>query len=84
MVIKGRVQGVFFRASTREEAARLNLAGWVRNLSNGNVEVVAEGERAALEKLVEWSHQGPPYAEVTHVETNEGPFTGEFKTFQVR
>ncbi len=66
--ISGRVQGVWFRASTRDEGAQLGLNGWVRNLPDGRVEVVAQGERAPLERLLAWLHQGPPGARVDAVE----------------
>jgi acylphosphatase len=84
LYIQGRVQGVFFRASTRDEASSLNLKGWVRNLPDGGVEVLAEGGRKTLQKLVDWCRHGPPYAEVTQVDVLEEPYTGEFDTFDVR
>lgn len=65
---KGRVQGVFFRASTQQEAARLGLTGWVRNEADGSVLIHARGEENVLDKLIEWCHQGPPNARVTDVE----------------
>ena len=64
--IEGRVQGVFFRAATLEQAGRLGLKGWVRNCPDGSVEVVAEGERKKIEELVSWCHHGPPGAHVHH------------------
>lgn len=69
--VSGRVQGVFFRFSTRDQALRLGLSGWVRNRSNGNVELLACGEQAALARLLDWLHQGPPMAKVTQVEVND-------------
>jgi len=68
--VSGRVQGVFYRQSTAGEAARLGLAGTVRNLPDGLVEVVAEGQRAAVESLVAWCRRGPPSARVDHVEAS--------------
>ncbi len=82
--IQGGVQGVFFRASTREEAVRLHLAGWVRNLPDGSVEVLAEGAKNPLQELAEWCRHGPPYANVTHVEVSDEPYIGEFHTFETR
>ena len=82
--VQGRVQGVFFRASTRDEAVRLNLNGWVRNLPDGRVEVVAEGDRPSLRQLTEWCRQGPPHAKVAGLDHGEEPYRGEFKTFEVR
>lgn len=66
--IIGRVQGVFFRAETRDTARRLGLAGWVRNLSDGSVEALFEGERREVESAVEWCGTGPPAARVVTVE----------------
>ncbi len=65
--VTGQVQGVFFRAATREEARRLGLTGWVRNLPNGEVEVVACGDDTQLQDLVEWLWKGPPSARVQNV-----------------
>lgn len=67
-LIEGRVQGVFFRASTREQARRLGLAGIARNLADGRVEVIAAGEAEAIETLAGWLHHGPPQARVDRVE----------------
>jgi acylphosphatase len=66
--VHGRVQGVWFRDSTRREALRLGIAGHAINLSNGNVEVLAVGPGVALQELERWLHVGPPVARVTHVE----------------
>lgn len=66
-VVRGRVQGVWFRASTREQAVRLGLSGHAMNLADGSVEVVACGEAAALEALATWLWQGPEMAEVADV-----------------
>ena len=67
-VVSGRVQGVFFRASTREEAQRLGLTGHARNLADGTVEVVACGDDAALAQFERWLALGPPLAQVSRVE----------------
>ncbi len=67
-LVSGRVQGVFFRASTRTEALRLGLTGHARNLPDGRVEVLAVGEVAAIEVLTKWLWRGPPAAEVRAVE----------------
>jgi acylphosphatase len=66
--VSGRVQGVFFRASTREEALRLRLSGYASNLRDGRVEVYAEGEAVALDKLELWLRRGPPLARVNEVQ----------------
>ncbi|MEO0593314.1 MAG: acylphosphatase [Myxococcota bacterium] len=82
--ITGRVQGVFFRASALERAQSLNLLGWVRNLPDGAVEVVAEGPRYALEQFVEWCNQGPPAAEVDDVRARFSSALNEFRTFSIQ
>ena len=84
LVISGRVQGVGFRFSAYDEAKDLALAGWVRNLPNGEVEIVAEGSRENLQMLAAWAHLGPPPAHVTAVREDWLDFTGEFTQFQIR
>src|ERR1700730_3444705 len=84
LVISGRVQGVGFRFSAYDEAKDLALAGWVRNLASGDVEIVAEGKRENLQMLAAWAHLGPPSAHVTQVREDWSDFTGEFKDFQIR
>lgn len=83
IIVVGMVQGVFFRASALEQAQSLNLVGWVKNLPDGSVEVLAEGPRYALEQLVEWCKQGPPAAEVEEVIPRWATFLDEFKTFMI-
>lgn len=82
--IRGKVQGVWYRASAREEARKLNLAGYVQNCPDGSVEVVAEGPRPALERLMAWCHQGPPAAQVNLVDSEWLPPTGEFDAFDIK
>ncbi|MEX1082027.1 MAG: acylphosphatase [Halofilum sp. (in: g-proteobacteria)] len=67
-LVRGRVQGVFFRASAQEEARRLGLTGWVRNLPDGRVEVLACGDGPTLERFREWLREGPPDARVDAIE----------------
>lgn len=67
-IVSGKVQGVFFRASAREEALRLGLRGWAKNLPDGRVEVIAAGDGAALEDLAAWLREGPPMARVEDLE----------------
>ena len=81
--VTGLVQGVFYRQSTASEAGRLGLTGSVRNLSDGSVEVVAEGARAAVEGLVAWCRRGPPSARVASVEVEWGAPTGAPGPFAV-
>jgi acylphosphatase len=75
--IHGRVQGVWFRESMRREAERLNLTGWVRNLLDGSVEAVIQGDGDAVEALIAWSRSGPPLAQVVRIEIDiaQGTFT---------
>ena len=82
-LIRGRVQGVCYRMFACDEAARLGLTGWVRNLRDGSVEVVAEGDEGALRELVTWCRQGPPAARVTDVEADYLQASGEFEEFVV-
>jgi acylphosphatase len=82
--VRGLVQGVYFRASTSDEARRLHLTGWVRNEPDGSVTALAEGPRAAVEALVAWAHQGPPSARVDHVDVEWSAPTGEHQDFTVR
>ncbi len=70
VLIEGLVQGVFFRESTRRVAYRERLSGWVRNLADGSVEAVFEGERPAVERAIAWCHHGPPDAAVQAVQLN--------------
>jgi acylphosphatase len=72
-MVTGKVQGVWFRASTREQAMRLHLQGLARNLPDGSVEVIAQGEEAALALLESWLWQGPPAAEVSNVQRHDLP-----------
>lgn len=81
--ISGRVQGVFFRAYTRETAMTLNLTGWVRNLYDGSVEGVFEGDDKNVQSMLEWCKKGPPHAVVRHVDASEEPYTGEFRDFRI-
>lgn len=81
--ISGRVQGVCFRARTQAQAKSLCLTGWVRNLTDGRVEVLAEGSAEILEQLLAWCQQGPPSAEVTNIEIDWTPATQEFTRFQI-
>ena len=72
-IVRGRVQGVFFRASTREQALKLGITGHASNLDDGNVEVVACGASEALDALQEWLRRGPPSARVEGVAREELP-----------
>lgn len=84
LIIRGRVQGVGFRFSAYDEAKDPALTGWVRNLSRGDVEIIAEGRRENLQMLAAWAHLGPPSAHVTHVREDWAESTGEFSEFRIR
>ncbi len=84
VIIDGRVQGVFFRYATREEANGLGVKGWVKNRRDGRVEAVFEGDESSVRKMVEWCHQGPPHAVVNKVDLNWEEFSGEFGGFDIR
>jgi len=81
--ISGLVQGIFFRAATRTLAIQLNLTGWVRNLRDGRVEVVAEGEKENIDKLIQFLRKGPPGARVEKIEIKTEDYKDEFKDFKV-
>lgn len=84
LFISGFVQRVGFRHATRHKAQELGLIGWVRNAENGEVEVVAEGEKEELEELVKWCHQGPPAAQVEKVDVDWQQATREFQGFEIK
>ncbi len=83
VLIEGRVQGVFFRASTRDEARARGLAGWVRNLADGRVEAVFEGDKAVVENMLAWCRKGPAYAYVDYVLEDWQPYQGDLMDFRV-
>jgi acylphosphatase len=83
LIIDGRVQGVYFRASAWEQAIQLGVKGWVRNRADGSVELLAEGERRKIEDLVSWCHHGPPGAHVHHVGLEWQEFQNEFREFRI-
>jgi acylphosphatase len=84
IIISGRVQGVFYRAFTRELALNLDLNGWVRNLYDGNVEAVFEGEKHVIEQAIKKCHIGPPGSRVTDIEVHWETFVGDQKGFMIR
>jgi acylphosphatase len=83
-IIKGFVQGVWFRATTREQALAHQVTGWVKNTSDGNVETVFEGEAEDVERVLQWCHQGPAGATVQNVEVKPEAYQGEFATFSIK
>jgi len=84
LFIEGRVQGVFFRAYTQEEAQKRKLTGWVKNLYDGSVEAVFEGEERDVQSMIDWCHSGPPHAVVTDVSVEIEDYGGAYSDFSVR
>lgn len=83
VLIEGQVQGVFFRASTRDEARARGLTGWVRNLPDGRVAALFEGEKRMVENMLAWCRKGPPFAYVDHVEVEWQPALGDMTDFRI-
>ena len=83
LIISGRVQCVYFRASAREVAHAQQVSGWVRNRYDGDVETVVEGEEGAVQRFITWCHDGPPGARVCAVQVAIEPYTGEFHDFRI-
>jgi acylphosphatase len=81
--VSGRVQGVFFRHNTKNQAQNRGLTGWVRNLSDGSVEAVFEGDEHAVKSMVEYCHHGPRGADVTKVSVDWEPYRDEFQNFSI-
>jgi len=82
--VEGYVQGVFFRYETSKAASSLNVNGWVRNLADGRVEAVFEGEKENVEEMVKFCRRGPPGAHVDDVEVKWQTYHGEFSGFEIR
>ena len=83
-LISGRVQGVCFRMYTQQQARIFGITGWVRNLQDGRVEVLASGEENNIKQLQRWLRNGPSMARVTHIEINEPVQGEEFEEFSIR
>jgi acylphosphatase len=83
LVVRGRVQGVYFRASAEREARQLGLTGWVKNRPDGAVELVAEGEEDQVKDFLTWAQHGPSTARVDKVETRWRSYTGEYPEFRI-
>ncbi len=84
ILVSGRVQGVWYRVTTRQKALALGLVGWVRNLPDSRVEIVAEGTLAQLDELVSWCRRGPSLARVSDAGFTVEEPSGEFSAFEVR
>ncbi|MFQ6011002.1 MAG: acylphosphatase [Nitrososphaerales archaeon] len=83
LTISGKVQGVFFRASLRDQARELGVSGWVRNTSDGNVEALIEGEPRELDRIINWSRIGPPGAVVDKVREQEESIGLDMSSFDI-
>lgn len=83
-MISGRVQGVFYRSETRKTAQRLGLSGWVRNLANGDVEAVFEGDGDTIARMLEWCKTGPPSARVEKVDADWEEPRKDVEGFEIR
>lgn len=82
--VSGRVQMVFFRDSMRRKARRLGLTGWVRNLDDGRVEAIFEGEESSVQEMISWAGQGPALAKVKDLGVLFEEYIGEFNDFEIR
>ncbi len=83
LVVQGRVQGVFFRATAQREARQNALTGWVKNRKDGSVEMVVEGEEDAVKDFLAWANAGPSTARVDKVDIKWRSYTGEFSDFRI-
>jgi acylphosphatase len=81
---KGRVQGVFFRANTKDFAEQIGVFGWVRNMPDGSVGAVFEGDKDKIKILIDWCKTRQPHAKVTKADVTWGDYTGEFPGFEIR
>ena len=83
VIVHGRVQGVAFRNYTCRQALELGVTGWIRNLPDGAVEGLFEGDNSAVTSLVEWCRSGPPAAQVERLDIRDGVYRGEFESFAI-
>jgi acylphosphatase len=80
--VSGRVQGVFFRSETIQEATKQNVTGWIANLPDGKVEAVFEGEEQQVNKMIDFCRHGPPAARVTSIQVLQEPYSGKYTSFE--
>ena len=83
-IISGRVQGVFFRMETKRAADGIGVFGWARNLRDGTVEALFEGDKDRVDAVLAWCQEGPPHANVSDVKVDWEDYAGEFSKFDVR
>lgn len=81
--VSGQVQGVCFRGDTQQIARELGITGWVKNLPDRKVEIIAEGEKEKVKQMVDWVKQGPPAAQVNNIDIEWQEYKGEFKDFYI-
>lgn len=84
VIISGKVQGVWYRASTKQMADQIGITGWVRNTSEGNVEAIFEGEKKLINEMIEWCNQGPPLAKVDNVTIKKMENEKNFDSFMIK
>lgn len=84
VIVRGLVQGVFFRAHTRVKAKELGIRGWVKNLPDGKVEAIFEGERDKVQEIIEWAREGPPAAQVKGLDLEWQEHQEEFDNFDIK
>jgi len=83
VLISGRVQGVWYRATTKQKAEQLGINGWVKNTSDGNVEAVFEGNEDLVDQMVKWCYEGSELSKVNNIQVKSEKHTGEFKDFKI-
>lgn len=83
IIVSGIVQGVFFRTKTKEAADRLKISGWAKNKKDGTVEIIAEGDKDSVDRLIQWCRQGPRGALVEDLKLTREEYRGEFNSFNI-
>ncbi len=84
LFVSGRVQGVFFRENAKKKAEKLSVLGWIKNLKDGRVEAILEGDESSVAALVKWAARGPFWAKVENLETNWENYQAEFNSFEIK
>ena len=84
IIVSGHVQGVFFRMTAQKEAIQRNLKGWVRNLPNGQVEIIASGNKTILDGFILWCHNGPPHSYVDNIQIEWMSNTKHYENFKIK
>jgi len=84
VLISGRVQGVWYRAFTKQKAEQLGIKGWVRNASDGKVEAIFEGEENKIDQMIDWCYKGPPLAKIKDIEIKKQQATNAFEDFSIK